>query len=57
MKKRIQTVQEIKENKPKVQKRQSLEVKKIIEKQQVKEEKKQVNCYFLITMKFIIFFY
>ena len=45
MKRKIQTVQEIKENKPKVQKRQSLEVKKIIEKQQVKEEKKQVQFF------------
>ena len=42
IKKKIMIREKILENKPKVQTRQTLEVKKIEIKQQIKEEKKQV---------------
>jgi len=48
IKKKIVAIEEIKTNKPKVQIRQTLEVKKIVEKKQIKDEKKQVCRFFYL---------
>ena len=54
IKKKIVAIEEIKTNKPKVQIRQTLEVKKIVEKKQIKDEKKQV-CRFFYLKNWLVF--